>query len=1387
MEPITSINSTVPDFLVGGGEMGQRIRDFDWSQTSLGPVDTWPRSLRTCVQIMLTSRQPIWIGWGRELIKLYNDPYKAIVMGKHPWALGKPASVVWKEIWKDIEPMLTKVMDESTGTYVEAQLLIMQRNGYPEETYYTFSYTPVSGDDGGTEGMICFNTDDTERIISERQLRTLTALGKTLTDPKTNTEVFQRTLETISKNSFDFPFAWLYQLNGSKARLQNHLSDKITTRVPLEIDITGNDELSKLCAAVTSERKIAVLENVRERIGTTPSGAWQVAPENAIILPIAQRGQKIAYGFLVVGLNPYRLLDDKYQGFFELFADQIATSLADVHALEEERRRLEALAEIDRAKTTFFSNISHEFRTPLTLLLGPAEDLLNEHALEQSGREKAEVVFRNALRLQKLVNLLLDFSRLEAGRMEANFVPVDIVALTEDLASNFRSAIEKAGMQLIVRKESISGTVLVDVDMWEKIVLNLLSNAFKYSEQGYIEVIISQSSSDAIVSVKDTGIGIPEDEVDKIFDRFHRVQNIKGRSQEGTGIGLAMVKELVKLHGGTISVDSEVGKGSTFKVCIPKAAQAIAPLVSSSKKKLQTQAYLEEAMQWVPEHQGMTLEESPELYTGQNKRTVLLADDNADMRKYVQRLLSRDYHVIVVKDGQEALDRAVSDKPDLILTDIMMPKLNGFELLKKLKAQLSTRTIPVIFLSARAGEEARVEGIQAGADDYLTKPFSSKELLARVSNHIAIADARRRTEKEFFNLFIQSPAHIHVMKGPEHVFEFFHPLGIETIGRDITGMTVREALPELEGQGFFEMLDQVYKEGKTIKVEEAKAILKQEGQPVERYFNITYLPYRGMDGKIVGVLQFTFEVTETVKQRLKAEANEKKFRSIAQQAPIAMGVLKGPQHIVEVANTRLLEMWGRKYDEVIDKPVLQIFPEIVAQGFGELLDNVFKSGDPFVAFELPVIFKQGSDLKKIYVNLLYEPFRNEKNEIEGILAIGTDVTEQVNARKVLEETEYKLKHAVELAELGTWHIHLQDNYVEYDKRIADWWGLPEEGSSLDDVVKCIHPDDQLKVAKAVETAVNASGFYEAEYILVNPKTKHERFIHASGRVLYDENNKPYRMSGIARDITLHKMTERELEKQVKARTHDLEEANNELMRSNENLRQFAYVASHDLQEPLRKILTYSDLIRTKNSENTQMIGRDYLDKIAVGSQRMSSLIKALLQYSQVERKNDLYTEVDLNIILRNIREDFEVRIEEKNASVFIDPLPIVEAIELQMNQLFYNLVSNALKFAKDNVPPIVHIRSGQVDDEMKKLKQLDPLKKYFFISIEDNGIGFDQKFAEQIFVLFQRLHVRNQYEGTGIGLALCKKIVENHKGVISAISREGDGARFDIILPAKKD
>src|SRR6185295_5859182 len=434
--------------------------------------------------------------------------------------------------------------------------------------------------------------------------------------------------------------------------------------------------------------------------------------------PQTVRRLAIPNGRLVIGLNPRRPFDEQYASFLDLVAGQLATSIANAKAHEEERRRSEALAELDRAKTAFFSNVSHEFRTPLTLLLGPVEDALASSD-SPADRERLELIHRNALRLLRLVNALLDFSRIEAGRMHAELVATDLAAYTADLASGFRSVIERAGLRLSVDTGSMSDApaVYIDRGMWEKIILNLLSNAFKHTFDGEIGVCLEARGDSVVLQVKDTGVGIEPEELPRVFERFHRVPNARSRTNEGTGIGLALVQELVKLHGGTISAESTVGKGTTFTVAIPhgsaNTAGARQSTGASSQIAAASAAFVEEALRWLPGEEENRQLNAPVTRSTDLEGRILFADDNADMRSYVTRLLrEQGWTVEAVADGRTALESVRTELPDLVLADVMMPGMDGFQLLRALRDDGSTSSIPVILLSARAGVEARLEGLR---------------------------------------------------------------------------------------------------------------------------------------------------------------------------------------------------------------------------------------------------------------------------------------------------------------------------------------------------------------------------------------------------------------------------------------------------------------------------------------------------------------------------------------------------------------------------------------------------------------------------------------------------------------------------------------------------
>ncbi|SDD49487.1 His Kinase A (phospho-acceptor) domain-containing protein [Dyadobacter soli] len=990
---------TTLEFLAGGGEMGRRIREFDWHTTGLGSPGGWPQSLKTCIRIMLSSKQPIWIGWGPMLLKFYNDAYIDIVRGKHPHALGEPASVVWKDIWKDIEPLLTRAMERDEGTYVESRLLIMVRSGFPEETYYTFSYTPVLGDDGRPAGIICYNTADTERIINERALKTIQMLD-TLGEKKREDEVFAQVGKALSANSLDFPFAVLYRISedGEQASLVATSGISSTDKhLDAHIDLTVHGTHYEQLVSTVRENRMTEAIN-RGHWKHLAKGGWDVTPKYVVYLPIQSANRAFPLALLAVGLNPYRKFDEAYRNFLQQIADRIALGLGNVMAYEEEQRRLHILEELDKAKTLFFTNISHEFRTPLMLMLGPLEELMNRKVTEWSEGERAkvEVTHRNALRLLKLVNTLLDFSRMEDGRGHARFVRTDIASYTRNLAANFRSVIEKAGLKFEVAADT-DAIAYVDQQMWEKVVFNLLSNAFKYTLNGKITLTLEMREGHIRLSVRDTGVGIPAHELPHMFERFHRVQNSGGRTYEGTGIGLSLIKELVGLHGGDIGVESTEGKGSCFTARIPEGKSHL-----EASQVYEENPEIDEAISDFYVREAESLLASSEREKQDNEcredrhgECVLIADDNADMREHIRSLLGTQYKTLTASNGAEALGLIRRYRPVLVLSDVMMPEMDGIALLKAVKSDPAVCHTPVILITARAGEESRIEGIEIGADDYIVKPFSSKELIAR-----------------------------------------------------------------------------------------AQAQIRMSG---------------------------------------------------------------------------------------------------------------------------------------------------ERN------------------------------------------------------RITD-----------------------------------------------------------------------------------------ELERQVEQRTQDLLNANREL-------ESFNYVASHDLQEPLRKIQTFIHLIERNNFDSE--LSKGYFQKIYLSAQRMGELIQSVLSYSRLSENGEALQVVDMNKVIEDIKVDFELAIQEKEALVIGENLPVVRANLLQMNQLFSNLISNSLKFS--TTQPEIRVTAGRDTGRDIPLvpKELAD-RTYHHICVRDNGIGFEPEFSEKIFALFQRLHRKHEYAGTGIGLSIVKKIVEQHEGFVSAESHPGEGAAFHIWLPA---
>jgi signal transduction histidine kinase/DNA-binding response OmpR family regulator len=754
------------------GSMAQLVSEFDWSATDLGPSSGWSTSLRMIVRFVLANRFPMLLWWGPDYIQIYNDAYAPILGAKHPrQALGRPFRECWNEVFDVLGPLVDVPFGGGESTWMDDIELIVRRHGFAEESHFTIGYSPVQDDAAprGIGGVLGTVVENTQKVIGERRLKILSDLGSHVAEAKTAGDACQRAAAILADHPKDVPFALLYLADESAGTMCLAASTGFEPgcEPPAHFSVESpQGELAVLLARALHTSATQLRSGLSTLLPRVPQGPWPSAPNQLAIVPIKSNVANHPAGALVAGVSAYIRPDAQYVSFLELVASQVSSAVANARAYEEERRRAEALAQIDRAKTVFFSNVSHEFRTPLTLMLGPLADAQAVADLPVEVQTQLDVARRNAQRLLKLVNSLLDFARMEAGRVEASYAPVDLAALTHDLASSFRSAMERAGLVFHVACETLDEPVYLDRALWEKVVLNLLSNAFKFTFEGEIRVTLKRSGERAVFEVADTGVGVPEQELPKLFDRFHRVEGTRSRTHEGSGIGLALVQEIVRLHGGAIEVESELGVGSTFRVSLPFGAAHIPSghrheVTATSPGSSAANTYVDEALRWLPDEEARPAAtvsaEAPAARAnegnGRFARTfgsrILLADDNADMRAYLRDLLEPYYVVERVRDGEEALVRAGAARPDLILADVMMPKLDGLALIARLRDDAGLRDVPVILISARAGEEARIEGLAAGADDYIVKPFYARELLTRVGSLLELAQLRREGEARF--------------------------------------------------------------------------------------------------------------------------------------------------------------------------------------------------------------------------------------------------------------------------------------------------------------------------------------------------------------------------------------------------------------------------------------------------------------------------------------------------------------------------------------------------------------------------------------------------------------------------------------------------------------
>ena len=1389
----------------GPSEMAGRMRAFDWSNNALGPPESWPQNLKTSVRVVLTSNHPMFVWWGDQLINLYNDGYADFLYSRHPAALGQPASRVWPEIWHLVGPRAEFAIQRDEGTYDEAMPFIMLRKGYPEETYVTFSYSPIPKDEGDPGGILCPVTEETQRIIGERQLSLLRELATRTANARTCDEACKSVATTIEAHPVDLPFALIYLIDREKQCAFLSARSGLPTGSPLIAEMVplGVPCLWPL-GKVLEQREALRIADLTSAFTGLPLVRGRYHVTQAIAMPILASFEAEPGGILIVGLNPLRTFDSGYEHFLELVTSTISAAISNGRAYESERRRAESLAQLDRAKTAFFSNVSHEFRTPLTLMLGPLRDMLaNGHGTLSISRDELDLVYRNSLRLQKLVNALLDFSRIEANRVSAYYEPTDLAVFTAELASFFRSAIESAGLVLSVDCSPLGEPAYVDRRMWEKIVLNLLSNAFKFTLEGEIVVALRSEAGFAELSVRDTGVGIPEHEFPHIFERFHRVEGVEGRTHEGSGIGLALVQELVRIHGGTVGVKSVYRGGTEFTVSIPLGrAHLQGERVSEGSTQLSITAeagtYVTEAEHWLPDPLAASADDDslvlhasgpsearpPESPDTECSGRILLADDNADMRRYLQRLLEAHYQVRTVGDGEAALKSARADPPDLILSDMMMPRMDGLQLIQRLRNDPRTRSIPVVLISARAGEESQVEGLEIGADEYLIKPFSARELLARIGSLVVLKRTRDALQSELAtqkeNLTELTRELIESSRALQRSETYLSEgQRISHTGTCTWNLATRELFwskehcrifgidSDASRQTYESFLSRIHPEDRDFVRRTMDAAIQQTTR-----FDIEYRIVRP-DGSIRHIhasgqplTDHSTEFLSTVMDitdRKRADEEQGKLALVVENSPNFVGFasLEGQLQVVNPAGQKLI---GFVSSEEVQKTTLaDCVAEQARQDFrGRVLATVWRD-EEWEGETLLKHFKTGALIPTLqHIFLVRDPASGRP---VAMATICRDITERKKAEEELRRSEAYLAKAERLSHTGSWAWNISTGELFWSEEHFRILGLEPSKQMLkvDEGLRFIHPEDLPAVEQAFAKITHEGGHFDVDCRVVRPDGS-IRYVHSRADAVFNASGELVEYSGTIIDNTEGKQAEEALQRAKAELAH---------IARLTTMGELAASIAHEVNQPLSSVVNDAGaclawLGRTQPNIPEATAAASRILEQGIRASEVLSRIRSLLQKSPPQM-----TVVDMNEIVSDVLALTQYEISTRNISVATDLCPDLFPMRgdaVQLKQLLANLVVNAIEAMRVNSDQLrqLFIASQNLGTDQ------------ILVTVRDTGVGLDSETIEELFKPF----VTYKPGGMGMGLAISRSIIEAHRGRLWANANEDRGATFQFSAPA---
>ncbi|MBL7718647.1 MAG: PAS domain-containing protein [Flavipsychrobacter sp.] len=674
------------------------------------------------------------------------------------------------------------------------------------------------------------------------------------------------------------------------------------------------------------------------------------------------------------------------------------------------------------------------------------------------------------------------------------------------------------------------------------------------------------------------------------------------------------------------------------------------------------------------------------------------------------------------------------------------------------------------------------------------KNITGVMILCHDSSEKVIAKRQLEESEQRLRAVIEAaPMPIGIMTGKEMKIAFANQSIKDAWGKgnQVEGKTFSELLPELEGKGFYESLDRVYTTGKAFHSRNERIELMVDGQMETFYYNYSYSPLFDADGNVYGVMNTAANVTDIEVARQKVADSEQQVRSIIHSAPFPIGVYTGPEKTIAFANQSIIDVWG-KGNDVIGKTYTEILPELENQEIFDQITTVYETGTAFHARNQRVDLMIDDKLQSFWFNYSFTPLFDAGGKVYGVMNTAAEVTDLNRAKQQIEESERNLRNIILQAPMATCIYSGENSVIRVaNNAMFEFWGVEAKdvlGKPVFEAMPQVANQGFEEILSNVRRTGRAFVANEMVATLKRDGKPTDVFINFSLEPIREPDGSISDIMAVAIDVTPQVIARQQIEEVVAERTAELATANKNLHRSNAELEQFAYIASHDLQEPLRKVGTFAQMLEASLGEEIPERAKSYLGKIYNSTERMTGLIRDVLNYSQLSRDEaNAYRTVDLNTLIDGILVDYELMISQKAAIISYHHLPTLEASPQQMSQLFSNLISNALKFAKEGIPPHITITSAVIDnDALPGSMTATPGNTYYKIEVTDNGIGFGQEHAARIFNIFQRLHGKTEYSGTGIGLAMCKKIVLNHHGEITATSQPGLGTTFTIILPGKQ-